>query len=562
MIYGAYNFRHKRKLPTMEEAPEFCSLCRICGLAKHGKLDLLDPDIITKLKIFRFQLVVEEGLPTRVCCGCSDKLTEMYNFVTAMQHTDECLRTMLSTSKESKPLPDFEDEGFTYLDSDPTSLCLEPTSLEICNPIATTPEKPKKRKSSSASPSKMSKRLKRESICVKISEMENKMKETENINAALNLQAVASTSSAPASDTCDSILDLITKNQSKPRNRIQLDSSQTSICVCDKCNIMFSSGDLLEQHQADHITYQCQICAANFNTALILASHLKRNVHKIAAQDTKWTCAECFLVSKDKGSMLEHVRSVHTKERPFECTSCDRKFAVKRALTLHTREHKQDWSHVCKFCGKGFVIKEYCEIHVRRYHTNEKPYQCDQCDAKYPSRLQLSEHKIAKHGGGRPEQIFTCQICKKKFKGSSSYKYHMRTHELPLEVRKKFKCEDCNAAFIRKPALVKHVKRHQGEFEEFECHLCGKKLITAHGLVLHLVVHSGEKNHVCEFCGKAFAAAGTLKVHIRSHTGEKPYLCKFCHKRFTQRSSLKMHMKNLHQYDDSDKSSNSAFPVS
>jgi Zinc-finger associated domain (zf-AD)/Zinc finger, C2H2 type len=540
----------------MEEAPDFCSLCRICGLANDAKLDLFNTEIVSKLQILRFQLSTDEGLPSKVCIGCFDKLTEMHNFVTAMQRTDESLRTMLEASKQSKlTLPDFEEVGFTFLDSEPASPYPDPASPEMCDSYESSPEKPKKRKSSD-SPSKTSKRLKRESICTKLSEMESKMKETEQINASLNLQAVASTSSSD----CASILELITKNQSKPRQRIQLDSSQTSICICDKCNIMFSSGALLEQHRADHVTFQCQICAANFNTPLILASHLKRNVHKIAAQDTKWTCAECFLVSKDKGSMLEHVRSVHTKERPFECSLCDRKFAVKRALTLHVREHKQDWSHVCNYCGKGFLIKEYCEIHIRRYHTNEKPFECDRCDAKYPSKLQLSEHKISKHEGGRPEQIFSCHVCGKKFKGTTSYKYHVRTHELPLESRKKFKCGDCNAAFIRKPALIKHMKRHRGEYDEFECHLCGKKLATSHGLELHLVVHSGEKNHVCEFCGKAFAAAGTLKVHIRSHTGEKPYLCKFCPKRFTQRSSIKMHMKNLHHYDDSDKSNN--FPVS
>ncbi|XP_065333658.1 zinc finger protein OZF-like isoform X2 [Cloeon dipterum] len=509
-----------------ESGSNLSDLCRLCGAASTERKDLRSDELAAQLQNLRFEPTWDDGLPCGACPACVLKLAEVHDFVAAMKRTDDLLRALLATSKEPPDLS-FLDAGDTQ------SLCLEEPEQEQ-------PESTKKRKSSSC-PGRESKKPKRESsICEKLAEMSSKMKETEELNAKLNL---------PGSSGC--LLEMIGKNQSKPRGRIQLDSSETSIRVCEQCNIMFSRPELLEQHRgAEHLVFQCQVCGANFNTALILASHLKRNVHRVALKDTKWTCAECFMVCKDKGSMLEHVRSVHTNERPFPCHLCERRFAVKRALTLHVREHKKDWSHVCRFCGKGFLIKEYCEIHVRRYHTNERPFQCDRCEAKYASKLQLSEHIIAKHEGGRPEQIFTCQVCKKKFKGSTGFKYHVQTHDVPLDERKKFKCELCDAAFIRKPALIKHVKRHKGEQEMFECRLCGKKLATAHGLELHLVVHSGEKNHVCEFCGKAFAAAGTLKVHIRSHTGEKPYQCKFCPKKFSQRSSIKVHMRNVHQYED------------
>ncbi|XP_059490167.1 zinc finger protein 91-like [Neocloeon triangulifer] len=522
---------------AMEASSCLIGLCRICGTASEELKDICSGEIDTHLQVLRFQLSVDDGLPTGACPSCVRKLASIHEFVTLMQRTDECLRVMLSNSldkamKEAEEA--IEENEFSFLDAAGDALSINNQEEEA---EATAEPETKKRKMQN-----MENIKKQKSLCEKLAEMNSKMKETEQLNATLNLQA---STSGPSS-----VLELITKNQPKSRTRIRLDNSETSIRTCDECNIMFSSGDLLEQHRAEHVVFRCHVCGANFNTALILASHLKRNLHRVALKDTKWTCSECFMVSKDKGSMLEHVRSVHTKERPYACDSCDRRFAVKRALTMHVREHKQDWSHVCSYCGKGFLVKEYYRIHVRRYHTLEKPFECDRCDAKYPSRLQLSEHVLAKHEGGRPEQIYECGICGKKFKGSTGFRYHVQTHEVPIEQRRKFKCDFCDASFIRKPTLIKHVKRHCGEQEQYECHLCGKKLATSHGLDLHLVVHSGEKNHVCEFCGKAFAAAGTLKVHIRSHTGEKPYQCKFCPKRFTQRSSIKVHMRNVHQYED------------
>lgn len=49
----------------------------------------------------------------------------------------------------------------------------------------------------------------------------------------------------------------------------------------------------------------------------------------------------------------------------------------------------------------------------------------------------------------------------------------------------------------------------------------------------------------CEQCPAAFARKPYLDIHMRTHTGERPFECDVCLKRFTQKSSLNIH-KTVH----------------
>ncbi|KAG8444028.1 hypothetical protein GDO86_009282 [Hymenochirus boettgeri] len=82
--------------------------------------------------------------------------------------------------------------------------------------------------------------------------------------------------------------------------------------------------------------------------------------------------------------------------------------------------------------------------------------------------------------------------------------------------------------------------------ELYSCEICAKRFRLQRMLNRHLKCHNQVKRHLCTFCGKGFNDTFDLKRHVRTHTGIRPYKCDICNKAFTQRCSLESHLKKIH----------------
>lgn len=57
------------------------------------------------------------------------------------------------------------------------------------------------------------------------------------------------------------------------------------------------------------------------------------------------------------GNLKTHIRSVHTKEKPFSCPVCGKSFSQKGNMQTHVRTHNKDDRFPCNLCGKTFSQK-------------------------------------------------------------------------------------------------------------------------------------------------------------------------------------------------------------
>lgn len=246
-------------------------------------------------------------------------------------------------------------------------------------------------------------------------------------------------------------------------------------------------------------------------------------------------CGICGHMTVSPSAMETHMRT-HTGEKPFVCETCHQKYPTKGSLKRHietyhsTRERK----FTCETCGSSFYRKNDIITHLR-VHTDERPYVCPYCSKRFRQIASRNRHQRV-HTGEKP---FPCPICGKKFGHKGLVKKHLSVHS----EERKYVCHLCSKSMKSRTALNVHIELHTNKKQNV-CSFCGTAFAMKGNLQTHIRRMHSEKSGQCSVCLKTFS---DLKVHMRKHTGEKPYVCGTCNAAFTVKRSLAHHMLFKHE---------------
>ncbi len=139
----------------------------------------------------------------------------------------------------------------------------------------------------------------------------------------------------------------------------------------------------------DSCTYSCAYLGnLNKHQRLKHSSTLTSNQNNARI----WTCYFCL---KNCTNLITHMRH-HTKEVPFKCNFCRKKYISQDSLTYHIATHTNEKPFKCSKCNKEFKTNSELKQHVVS-HTKKQRYFCKFCSYGSYFNRDIKRHLLKRH---------------------------------------------------------------------------------------------------------------------------------------------------------------------
>ncbi|XP_030033831.2 zinc finger protein 62 isoform X2 [Manduca sexta] len=233
----------------------------------------------------------------------------------------------------------------------------------------------------------------------------------------------------------------------------------------------------------------CKLCCLPMLGLTELTDHLISE-HKANYDKSITGCLEPFRIVKDN----------------IPCPLCTMAFRYFSTLQRHMNAVHSNNNRICDFCGKSFRNVTNLKVHISYTHTGT--CECHICGAKYKNQWCLARHKAKHHD----VKDYKCTKCAEQFHSQYQRQKHLiKVHD------EGHKCTYCGRMFTRNSFMKDHIRRTHLKEKNVPCSVCNEKFFDNYLLRMHMVKHEGERKFTCEVCGKAFLRRSNLSSHKEMH---------------------------------------------
>ena len=133
----------------------------------------------------------------------------------------------------------------------------------------------------------------------------------------------------------------------------------------------------------------------------------------------------CCTVCGEKYKSVEQMNNHNLQEHGgTKCTFCDKVFSGDGSVRQHIKIIHDKERHTCNICEKQFLTKVALLPHTNM-HLGLRPYQCDKCESSFRGQDCFSKHKRM-----HLTPAVTCQVCGKGLYKEAYLESHMKKHTM------------------------------------------------------------------------------------------------------------------------------------
>lgn len=250
--------------------------------------------------------------------------------------------------------------------------------------------------------------------------------------------------------------------------------------------------------------YKCKECDYSAADSSSLCKH-----QRIHTDERPFKCQICPYASRNSSQLTVHLRS-HTGDAPFHCILCNSKFKINSDLKRHMRVHTGEKPYRCEFCDFYCAMKGNLKSHIRMKHNAESTHKCNQCDFHCGSKADLRQH-LRSH---LPEQPVKCLECSYSCANRAALKVHERIHSND----RPFKCHFCKFDTKQRSNLTTHIKKVHGDQvkeksdpQKTEGNFQRPSMARKNNKV------DAKKTFKCDLCEASFVREDSLRSHKKQH---------------------------------------------
>ncbi|CAH1774893.1 unnamed protein product, partial [Owenia fusiformis] len=232
--------------------------------------------------------------------------------------------------------------------------------------------------------------------------------------------------------------------------------------------------------------FKCDQC--EYQTNLFRNLKLHKRLCKTKQFRPRSVCEICGN-SVLKANMNAHIKNKHTLGdiKPHQCPDCGELYKHKITLTQHIqRKHMgmDDDVHMCTICAHTVKSRASLDQHMLHSHntvtSKREALSCQHCDNyKTYSKSKLQIHILRHHNSN--ERTYQCPECQKFYKTTADLNYHIKRYH---KNRGTFPCPQCPYVSHLKLYLDRHMQIHDGT--KHPCPICDYSTTFRENLTKHI----------------------------------------------------------------------------